>query len=566
MLYIKKLYFAIALMALLTACDRPADDTEAKLLYAASIVENQPDSALSVVESLERPSPSDEDLYNKYYLMLVQAKDKGDKDITQDTIIFAVKRYYLHKGDMENAALAAYYCGRLLRNTDRQKATEEYLDAEQYSKDSENYNLRGLIQSQMSSVLFQLMTPDEAIKRLLTAADYYRKAKKYGNEALTISGIGSRFFQIYLRNDDSTCIDSARYYYQKGLDMARMSKDSAAIAGSMQSMSLFLLNQGQKELSRQYSMQAIPYLKGAENKARAYITIANSFTDEPQIDSVYYYNNKASDLLKDVKNSPLKWLGYKALYRAEKNAGNYKQALEYYKMYADSLYNGKYVSSSEEIAVVQKKYDYEVVKNENNRLVIEQQWTAIIAILIISLALAVAAFLYRRIARNKSDLYHAHQTIFQLKEMALTFNKKENTARAILYQHFDILKKVAMLEGFLKGDEKTQGQKLLKRVNKIVYNQETIDWNVLYESMNQVYDGFFDIVRNKYPKLSESEFWVCCLSYAGLSNTELAVIMELSPTTVHMKKSNIRRKLGIEEYGNIVEFLDKEIPNDNSIR
>ena len=129
----------------------------------------------------------------------------------------------------------------------------------------------------------------------------------------------------------------------------------------------------------------------------------------------------------------------------------------------------------------------------------------------------------------------------------------------MLFQHFDIFKKIALLESHLIEEEKKQGRRLLKKVNDIVYNENSLDWNMLYDTLNKLYKGFPDLLRIKYPELDETEVRICCLTYADLNNSEIALILGFSINTIQMKKSAIRKKLGIEGYGNIVEFFDKHV-------
>jgi DNA-binding CsgD family transcriptional regulator len=57
--------------------------------------------------------------------------------------------------------------------------------------------------------------------------------------------------------------------------------------------------------------------------------------------------------------------------------------------------------------------------------------------------------------------------------------------------------------------------------------------------------------------LEEAEVRICCLIYAGLNNTEISILMEWTTNTIQMKKSIIRKKIGVEGYGNLSDFLIK---------
>jgi ATP/maltotriose-dependent transcriptional regulator MalT len=141
-------------------------------------------------------------------------------------------------------------------------------------------------------------------------------------------------------------------------------------------------------------------------------------------------------------------------------------------------------------------------------------------------------------------------------------DKKEISFRNTLLEHFDILKKAALLETYIKEDEKKQGAYLIRKFNEIVYGQTDLDWNLLYRTMNDIHDGFYDRLKEIFPVLNESEFRICCLSYEEFSNTEISIVLKYSINTVQAKKTSIRKKLGIKASGNLHDFLDKIIKSD----
>jgi len=101
------------------------------LVNAENIVEQQPDSALQLLNTILFPEDLNKSQFNKYNLLLLQAKDKSDKDITSDTIIFAVKNYYIRKKDYPNAAMAAFYCGRVWHERNNMEETvKAYMEAD----------------------------------------------------------------------------------------------------------------------------------------------------------------------------------------------------------------------------------------------------------------------------------------------------------------------------------------------------------------------------------------------------------------------------------------------------
>lgn len=540
------------LCAAFLSCN-PNEKTEETLSRAEVLLEQNPKGALQILNNEIDPKDLDKELYNKYILLHIQAKDKTLEDITNDTIIFETKKYYEDKGDMENTAIASLYSGYVLAvRGDTQMAMSTYLNAETYAKESDNNALKGLIEVYIGDLYQDQLLNDEAILKYRQAILHFNKAGNYKNEIIAYDKIGSN---LLTRGDT----DSSFYYYNKGLSLAKEHNDSIEQAFIIRNMGFALGSIGKRDQARAYFRHSIPYLNDNEEVARNYLNIAYSFDDEQNKDSTLFYINKSLTLIEGYDNHPLKLIIYQLLAKTAEKDKNYQQALNDYKEYT-ALLKKMLKDTNNHIALdVQKKYDIELLQNENNRLLIQRQTAFLIILLMFIFILAMSFVFYRKRIKDRAALAVAQEKIFQMQEMANNIDEKENSFRKVLFQHFDIFKKVALLKTELKGEEKKHGQKLLKKVNEIVYNQENLDWNKLFDIMNQLYKGVPDTIRKKYPQLDEIEIRICCLEYAGLSNNEIAIILEFSINTIQMKKSVIRKKLEIEGYGNIVEFFHKNL-------
>ncbi len=174
----------------------------------------------------------------------------------------------------------------------------------------------------------------------------------------------------------------------------------------------------------------------------------------------------------------------------------------------------------------------------------------------IIILLAGFLFYYRKYTLSKRNELEAEQKIYHFLNMAKSYSEKEATFRNALLEQFEILKKTASLENHIRQDDGNRSKQLLRKFNEIVYGQDTLNWERLYRVMNDLYDGFFDRLREKFPFLEEDEFRICCLTYTQFSGSEISIIMGLSINTIQMKRSVIRKKLQIPSNGNIPHFLD----------
>ncbi|MFV0417249.1 MAG: LuxR C-terminal-related transcriptional regulator [Dysgonomonas sp.] len=540
---------------ILHSCNFHREDPEEVLSNVEGLMVQHPDSALRLLDKILSPQAFSEEMYHKYILLNMQARDKNAKDLSKDTLIFKTKDYYVAKNDIKNAALASFYASRVLQTDDEKERNEAitYLkDAETYTKNSSDYNLRGLIQHDLGELLLKQTSKDEPIPRFKQAVQYFDIADAYKNEIIAYNQIGRTF---YVNREN----DSAFFYYDKALSLAVLHKDTLQQALIKLNMGFAFMNAGDKNLARVYYKEALPFFQDLEYRVKTFTNIAYTFDSQTEKDSIMYYVDLARDLLKEKSDPSLMASIYKLLYSVEENNKNYSQAIAYQRQYIIELNKFFREKKSQDILDIQNKYDYAVIKSDNDRLIIEKQWWYLIAISLFAAVLMIGLAFYRYRIKNKEKLLDAQQKILHLKDLANSYDEKGISQRNVLLEHFDILKKVALLEGYMKDDEKKQGEKLLKKFNEIVYNQDSVDWSKIFQTLNHLSNNFPNKMKKAYPQLDDAEFKICCLTEAGLANMEIAIILGFSVNTVQMKKSNIRKKLNIEGYGNIIEYLKKNL-------
>ena len=189
------LYYFIFVFSILGVFScKKANNTAGILTAAEQILEQYPDSALILLDSISKTYKLNNKEQNRFWLLQIQAKDKSYKNLASDTIIFSVRNYYKKKKDVENIALSYFYCGRVLQEQKKPEAAmAEYLKADEYAAKTENENLRGLAQSLIGEVLLNELLPTEAKEHFLTAAQHFQKTHNIKNQIGAYKLIGNAY-------------------------------------------------------------------------------------------------------------------------------------------------------------------------------------------------------------------------------------------------------------------------------------------------------------------------------------------------------------------------------------
>ncbi|MDR0866253.1 MAG: tetratricopeptide repeat protein [Candidatus Symbiothrix sp.] len=432
-----------------------------------------------------------------------------------------------------------------------EKAASTYLEAEKYANDGENDNLKGLIQSNLSIIYRQQFLKEKAIIHGKKAIDLFHKAQNHKNESRLLLLVGGCF----LGQQEN---DSALYYYNKSLSLANDYNMHLEQATVRQNIGYAYQKGGNYIESKKWLHEALAF--SGENdlaKARIFKNLARVCRLANQPDSAQFYMNQF--LAIHTEDIDLLGSAYLLLSEMEEDKGHNKEALRYYKEYNDYIIKLFENSENNALLELQEKYNFETLKNKNNQLVIEKQRMLLMAIVGIILASFICFYFYLKYNQKKKKEFETEQKIETLMKMAEKYSEKESSNQDMLLRHFDILKKAAFMSKYISEKNRPQGELLIKKFNNIVYEQETFHWDVLYQSMNELHDGMYTRIHDKYLQLDESEFRIGCLCCEKFTGSEIALLMDLSVNTIHKKMTEIRKKTGVGRYENIADFLIKSV-------
>lgn len=536
--------------SLVLSCNGDRRKFDNLLKKAENLLEIHPDSTLKFLDSIQNPYILSKGQHARYILCLVQAKDKCDKDITSDTLVFQSRDYFKETKRIKELALAEFYCGKVLQaKGNRDKAIEAYLEAGAIARKLDDKGLIGLSEFFCGQLNYEQHLFDEAIIYMKKASFNFSQTEgKYKNQVVSYNYIGNSFLIKQLP-------DSAFFYYNEGLFIAKQHNDSANQLNIKQNIGVAYLKLGDIQKAKKSLMDALTLSSGEPQKAKAYLNLAEVYFREGKKDSALLYSNLS---LRFATNNTLSLVSvYRLLAKIEEKAGNYSQALTYYESYTKNLAQVLKEKENSNILDIQKRYDFELLTNANNELLIQRQWFVIGFILF--LAITFFAFYYNRRENNMAMLI-AEQQIFQLKEMVnkkAEISPKSDELRETLFRQLDIVKKISLMENYLKGEEKTKGKEVLKKINEIIYGQNDYNWDVFIEMANALYDNFLGHLRNSFSDLSETELLICCLSKIGMNNMEISLLLKTTQNAVQKRKSVIRQKTGMKEQESFVKQLDQ---------
>lgn len=138
-----------------------------------------------------------------------------------------------------------------------------------------------------------------------------------------------------------------------------------------------------------------------------------------------------------------------------------------------------------------------------------------------------------------------------------TEDHNPSALRQAMLQQLGIIKMVA-------ETPTEQNREMLRKISSIESDTdgELVNWNNVFELINTLYSGFYNKLHTAWGEtLTLKEEQIIVLMVAGFSTKEISVITGQTTSTIYVRKSSIRKKLGVPEKEDIVAFL-RERAND----
>lgn len=479
----------------------------------------------------------------------VNEKEFVQQVIAMDTLTSAQARKFISEqlenfnavSDKESNPVYRYYQGRqFLYNDEKDSALAafEAMDTVKSSEDVKllrNYRILltntpngGVVPAEHVHKLIEEMRKAESSKSQLTFAFYELLARCYfqNNNLVSANEYSKKSFEqnpfkdhkkVQQRYHDISFLLAGRVNDFESMTMhngearrlAIETKDSLALARTYDNEARIFALKGQPQKGVESGRQFLNYLiKNNSVTTLAYNNLATSFVRANQPDSAIHYYHKAIDLMnkEPLENHvPYYYNGLKETYQKK---GDYQNSLHA----ADSAYiitlrNLKRVEATK-VAEIHEKYqsvkkdrDIHDLKRLNalsKKSIRQQRWILITIALVIIIALAWLATMYRqRLLRNKNAL---------LKEENKRLSTDRKMLQAQLNPHF-IFNSIANLQGLISAGENDLSSKYLSTFSKLlrdILDQSRKDFIPLEEEVQSI-SNYLNLQQMRFPELFDYE-------------------------------------------------------------
>ncbi len=571
------IYAIIILYSILIILGCNGNKTTNKLMpeleQAEKVMFDHPDSALHLLESMEIPSSqTDKENHALWCLLTSQAKVKQLMKISSDSLVRIAYDYYKPTNNARRKAMSALYMGNINYNLGHiEEAMKYYLEGKSEVENTEDYKTGYLIMSSLGKLYLYRNLTDYALESCTKAYDYAVRdsnlryqmgALQYLARCYCISNKLPKAIESYQRCSAIAAelgLKNTDYYYDIQHEIALVYTNSHKI---------------EKSLS---ILQSFPI------EYRPFSLIGKNYFRLGKLDSAFYYLNKALN----TDNIYTKASVYEYLYRlSEKPKYN-----QYLKTYCDSLlfYNDSIIAidKGKQIIAYKEKYNNEKLITEKQKLELEKAnitywWMFTVVIVLLLGILLIYIYLRKRITIQKKE-EELTSLALQLHQKELEVEKNESYI-AELQSQFEknnkkeelYMEQVEELKNLKKENERLSleknllyekiasysisSQELEKREKELcslllaqipflrqlhlkpAYLNDT-ELSDICQITDNIFHHFTQRLSKAISSLSEHEIILCCLIKLRFSITEIAVFLNIAPTSVSRSKLRIKNKI-----------------------
>ena len=500
-------------------------------------METSPDTAAMYLDSILMPEKFlNKDKYMEYLVTKVQAKYKNYDNIKEDTNIFITKTYFdkTRKNSQMNMYSHLYSACVYDERGEYENAVRDYKTAFSLAEKMQDSLYMWRINNYIAEVFCNQTYWNEAMmiykKSVILANSTADKANSMNNLAR----------MYYLINNDDSC----KFYIKQAIYLAEQTNDKSTLSSIYQSAYVFYKEFNEIEHASKYlnmSVMCNPNIDSYWDNLYN-LNFLSLFLEEGELDSARIYVNKLRNEFETMEICHMQTSICDNLADYYHKINIYDSALYYRKKLTYLVQEIYKQSIDDNIYEIQKKYDYELQRNIyqtklNKRLILT------VCILIVLLLVLIISFLI--ITKSKRREQVLTKEVEDLSNVKNDYDKFKHEIKESfdnsLKARFDIIRKVNIFE----RNNKTN--KNVKEIKEYAYGSP---FKTAFEASEDViessYSDITSFIKKTFPELNETEYKVCLLSVVPISVDDIANIIELSVDSVGKARTNIRKKLKIE--------------------
>ena len=509
---------------------------------AETIMEEHPDSAYTLLQTIDSDALRTRGGRARYALLYTQAQDKNYIDEINDSLISLAVDYYSRTDDVRYKFLSYYYKGRVYTNAeDYLNATSYYMEAEQWVDAVADDYLVGLLYAELGRIYRLYYDYPKSLEAYQKSAECYERAWKIRHCNYMWLNMGDVCRNL---ND----YDESNRLFSLTLHSAKEINDSTLIRISLGSMVMQSIEQKEMKKAESLYRELKLYMDDRHASSALYGRLAQMYSSTGNLVQAWNCMDKGWNRASNCSDSISLYFVSSELYNL---TGNEKKAYEELRKGVLLQNKEAHQALQQPILTIQRDYLSEKLKSESYRLYLERLLRILSVLFLSSLLLVVAVVFYRKLKKKKV-------TIDKLgKEKERVESENRSLLQQLEERKCESDRTIEKLKNEIIRKEKESNAEIAELLKKIGRGESTIE--SLEEKLMQkeeIRQEMETLVR-KLEKDSEANAATIC----GL-RVELEAMQDEGRKTTLQKVDLLRYDL--EHVVELVFLHEEQWPNNNT--
>ncbi len=523
------LYITLLLCVLLSCTSTPYTE---HLQHIETIIESNPDSALAMLQTIDRNSLTNDRDKALYGMLYTEALDKNHEPIPDDSLIGFAAQYFSDHNDKRRSMIALNYKGRAqYLNQNHPSALVSFIKANELAKELSDPFWTGMTARGIADIYQESFNTAEAIIYATEEYNNIMQSRRQPYINYSILDLASAYCS-------AGNYDKALTLSKQALDSAQIYDDVYLYTSAQQIISIAHI--GNHDLTQgQNVLESLCQSNLAEVNDSLYLAWIYAATDKPQ---------KAIQIYNEISDST-DGRYHIAKYKTLKKLSLYEAALlEFEKV--DSLTNLTFKTRINQNLTGSMVETFDADKQKAH-IQLQSAYTKTWFIIISSSCIIITLLICGIYVYDKQRKKIEAKVLFAEELQELLSQSESKNSEAIATIKYILASKYTFLEDLCSivlryNNLHSAKQKIADSVTTLLENLSIQSERIvlLEKHVDKIYNNVFTSFRQDFPSLKDNDYRLFLFIILGLSNAAISLLLkEEKLSAIYERKRRLKEKI-----------------------
>lgn len=165
----------------------------------------------------------------------------------------------------------------------------------------------------------------------------------------------------------------------------------------------------------------------------------------------------------------------------------------------------------------------------------------------------------RQFEARQQELIEKEQVCHQNEMLSLELKERDKKLSMLALNDITVNNMLREILAELDAATDDANRRRLRPVRKCIerYMRDNGTWNNFEQYFNGIFDGFFDRLLARYPRLTNNDIKICAYVKLGMNTKEIASLMNIEISSAESARYRLRKNMGLAQTDSLTEIISK---------